>query len=328
MRGGYTPCVRKSSLFTAASTGNQRIALPLAVGAAAVGLGAALPATLAWAFLHPPRRLHRTNPRAALGVDYERFAFKAADGVTLRGWYVPAPEGEAPRGVVVVSHGYYGNRATMLPYLRFLHRGGYAAVTYDFRAHGWSGGRMASFGCHETLDLRAALDWVRERRELRDLPLALLGESMGASVSLMAAAEVPEVRCVVADSPYAQFDSAVEGRLKIAFGPVAPVITPSTRRFGERMLGVKCEEIAPIDAVPRIAPRPVFLIHGLKDRLIAPENSRRILEAAPGNATLWEVSGAAHVLSVYVAGEEYGERVLEFLNREIGEASVPGKHGI
>jgi fermentation-respiration switch protein FrsA (DUF1100 family) len=310
--------VRKSSFFTSASSGSHRGVLPFLVGAAAIGIGAALPATLAWAFLHPPRRLHRTNPRAALGVDYERFTFKASDGVSLRGWYVPAPGGKSPRGVVVVSHGYYGNRATMIPYLRFLHQDGYAAVVYDFRAHGWSGGRMATFGCHEPLDLLAALDWVRERRELRDLPLALLGESMGASVSLMVAAEVPEVRCVVADSPYARFDSAVEGRLKIALGPVAPVVTPRARRVGERMLGVKCEEIAPIEAIARIAPRPVFLIHGLKDRLIIPENSRRIRDAAPGNATLWEVPSAAHVMSVYVAGEEYGRRVLEFLNQAIG----------
>jgi cephalosporin-C deacetylase-like acetyl esterase len=46
------------------------------------------------------------------------------DGVSLRGWYVPAPENTVPRGVIVISHGYYGNRATMLPYLRFLHRAG------------------------------------------------------------------------------------------------------------------------------------------------------------------------------------------------------------
>jgi uncharacterized protein len=308
---------------------NPRQILPLVLGAAAFGIGAALPATLAWAFLHPPRRLHRTNPRAALGIDYERLAFKAADGVSLRGWYVPAPENAAPRGVVVISHGYYGNRATMLPYLRFLHRAGYAAVLYDFRAHGWSGGRMASFGSREPLDLIAAIEWVQNRRELQDLPLVLLGESMGASVSLLVAAEITEVRCVVADSPFARFDSAVEGRLKLALGPVvAPVVTPHARRVGEKMLGVRCDEIAPIEAVPRIAPRPVFLIHGLKDKLILPENSRRILAAAPGNATLWEVPGAAHVTSVYVAGEEYERHVLDFLDRALDDAAIASEHGI
>jgi fermentation-respiration switch protein FrsA (DUF1100 family) len=63
----------------------------------------------------------------------------------------------------------------------------------------------------------------------------------------------------------------------------------------------------------RIFPRPVLLIHGQEDRLIAPENSRLIAEASPGNVTLWEVPNAGHVQSVFVAGEAYGKRVTDFL---------------
>ena len=286
---------------------------------------AAFPAALAWVFTHPPRRLHRRTPRGA-GIAFERVRLRTADGLRLSAWYVPADPGRGslPKGVVVICHGYYGNRATMLPYLAFLYRAGYSALLFDFRAHGWSGGRMATFGVKETLDLQAALDWTQTRPELEGLPVAVLGESMGASVALLLAAEDARVRAVVADSAFARFDSAVEGRLRLAFGPrLASVLVPRTRNVGERLLGIRCVDIAPVDAIARIAPRPVLLIHGTGDALIARENSHRLFEAAPGNALLWEVPGAGHVGSVYVAGDEYARRVTAFL----GDALAGGGGG-
>ncbi len=290
-------------------------ALPYVLGGAALGaVVSALPFGLAWAFLHPPRRRHKRTPQS-LGASFERVRLVSADDVRLSAWFVSAPEDVAIKGVVVVCHGYYGNRERMLPYLAFLHRAGYHALLFDFRAHGWSGGQMAGFGTREPQDLTAAIDWVEARPDLADLPLFLLGESMGASVALLVAAVDTRVRAVVADSPYARFDSAVEGRLTMAFGPkVTPMITPHTKRAGEKLLGVASTAIAPMDAVRAIAPRPILLIHGLQDTLITPDNARRIYDAAPGNVELWEVEGAKHVKSVYVEGENYAQRVLAFLD--------------
>lgn len=287
----------------------------LATGAA---LGAALPLGLAWGFLHPPRRLHQHNPQSALGLPFERIRFRSADGTKLHGWFVPAADPHRPRGLVIISHGYWGNRAEMLPYLRFIHAAGYAAVLYDFRAHGWSGGKRITFGIREPDDLRAAIDWVMLRDDLCSLPLILLGESMGAAVSLLVAAEEPRVRAVVADSAYARFDGAVVGRLKTLLGDRAGgTLAPPAQRAGERILGVRCVDIAPEDVVNRIAPRPIFLIHGLEDKFIIPENSRRLLAACSGNARLWEIPGARHVRSIYVAGEEYGRKVMDFLEEAL-----------
>lgn len=287
---------------------------PLMLGATALAIGAAVPAGLAYFFLHPPRQFHRKNPKSALGLAYERVRFRAEDGIILRGWYVPAKQ--QPKGVVVVSHGYFGNREMMLPYLAFLHHGGYSALLYDFRAHGWSNGRRASFGIHEPKDLQAAVQWTQEHPDLRHLPLFLFGESMGAAVSLLVAAQQSAVQAVVADSPYARFDNAVEGRIRSLLGkPAAVMLAPSAQRAGERLLGVKCTEIAPIEAVPQILPRPIHLIHGLEDRFIVPGNSRLIHAIAPEQITLWEVPRARHVCSVYVAPDEYAERVLAFLDQ-------------
>ena len=292
------------------------VATAVGAGVALAALALGLPAALAWGFTHPPRRRHRRTPRA-VGLVFERVRLRARDGVRLSAWYVPPPPVPVtPRGVIIVCHGYWGNRAEMLPHACFLHHAGYAVLLLDFRAHGWSGGRMATFGLTETLDVQAALDWVEDHPDLAGLPLALLGESMGASVSLLTAAQDPRVRAVVSDAAFARFDSAVAARLRLLFGRLAePVIAP-TRSVGERLLGVRSTDIAPEDAIAGIAPRPVFLIHGLEDRLLVPEHSRRLLRAAApgGHATLWEVAGAGHVASIRVAPDEYARRVLAFLN--------------
>lgn len=137
---------------------------------------------------------------------------------------------------------------------------------------------------------------------------------MGASVVLLVAAETPEVRAVIADSPYARFDMAVEGRFATLLGDkIGPRVGPSVRRIGERILKIRSEDIAPEIAIARIAPRPVFLVQGLRDRLVHPDNAYRLLAAAPGNATLWEVPDADHVCSIYTDHAEYVRRVTTFL---------------
>ncbi len=317
----YNTGVKKPTAPRSEQRPKEAPPFPKGVGGAALGLAAAaavvaaVPAGIAWVFLHPPRRLHNRTPRSALGLSYERVRLCAADGVRLSAWFVPAPAGSPARGVVVVCHGYYGNRATMLPYLRFLHKAGYHCLLFDFRGHGWSGGGRTTFGIAEGRDLRAAIDWVCAQERLSGLPVAVLGESMGAAVSLLVAAEEPRVGAVVADSAFARFDYAVASRLALAFGDkLGATLTPPAQKVGERMLGRACADIAPVEAIARMTDLPVLLLHGEADRLIYCENVYRLHEAGGPNVSMWTVPGAGHVLSVYVGGDEYARRVVEFLD--------------
>jgi pimeloyl-ACP methyl ester carboxylesterase len=140
---------------------------------------------------------------------------------------------------------------------------------------------------------------------------------MGAAVCLLVAAADTRVRAVVSDAAFARFDSAVEGRLRTILGRLADPVIPPAQAAGERLLGVRCIEIAPEEAIAKIAPRPVLLIHGGRDRLIRVENAYRLLRAArknPNNrVSLWEVPSAGHVASIRLAPDEYARRVLTFL---------------
>ncbi len=284
-----------------------------------VASAAMLPAAVAWFFLHPPRRRHGRNPRTAHGVVFERVRLRAKDGVRLSGWYVPPPEDAPTRGVAVICHGYFGHRGQMLPHLGFLHRAGYSALMFDFRAHGWSGGARTTFGITEPLDLSAAIDWVAQNDELSGLPLALVSESMGAATAILVAAGDQRIDAVVADSSFVRFDGAIESRLSSLLGKrLAGIIAPHAQSVGERILERVCYEIAPVAVVAEIAPRPLFLLQGSDDEVIPRDSLQKLYAASdPATTEIWFISGARHVQGIHTHRDEYSRRVIDFLDRAL-----------
>jgi alpha-beta hydrolase superfamily lysophospholipase len=267
-------------------------------------------ALIAYTFLHPARMAIRETPEAD-GLKYESISFRSdTDNLKINGWLIPA-EGK-PRGVIVLCHGRQGTRGSMRSYLPWLHRAGYTLLTFDFRASGESEGDTSTIGMNEVRDALGAIQYVKSRPELRGLPLGIFGHSMGGAVAIQAAAKSPEVRAVVADSPFASLDRAVSYRFRSVFGSSAPLVSEPVRFFGERMGGFDTTTVSPLAAVGKIAPRPLFLIHGTKDNVTSMEDSKMLYEAAGGPKDLWLVEGAWHVGAQTVAKQEYERRVLSF----------------
>src|SRR4051812_20830881 len=110
-------------------------------GGGAAGGFAPLGAGVAWGFLNQVRIPGEGTPADA-DLQYETVTLTSFDGLRLKGWYVPCP---GARAAVVVCHGYRANRQGMISFLPFLHRAGFAVLTFDFRAMGESEGRQCSF---------------------------------------------------------------------------------------------------------------------------------------------------------------------------------------
>src|SRR5262249_9495636 len=86
-------------------------------------------------------------------------------------------------------------------------------------------------------------------------------------------------------------------------------------------LGVTIADVAPRSVAGRLAPRPVFLIHGDADALTPVEHSRELYGMLGEPKELWIVEGAAHVEASTIAPDEYFERVVAFFGRYLGGAS-------
>lgn len=81
--------------------------------------------------VHPPRFQTDDDPKR-YGLDYESVSFPTSDGLTLRGWFIPAASAaqESSRqrgmawntcGTVLVGHGYPFDKANILRHALFLH---------------------------------------------------------------------------------------------------------------------------------------------------------------------------------------------------------------
>src|SRR5208337_2263081 len=108
----------------------------------------------------------------------------------------------APRGTVVLLHGYGLAQFSMAPWALRLAQAGWRCVLVDLRGHGKSTGDRIYYGLKEVHDLSQLLDQLGQNGQLQ-APVAVLGESYGAVMALRWQAADPRVGPVVAIAPYA-----------------------------------------------------------------------------------------------------------------------------
>ncbi len=103
----------------------------------------------------------------------EAVTFESA-GSRLAGWFI---DRKPACGLAVLMHGLRADRASMLARARLLRRAGYAALLFDFQAHGESDGDAITFGFRESKDAEAAIAFAAARRP--GLPIVVVGSSLG-----------------------------------------------------------------------------------------------------------------------------------------------------
>jgi alpha-beta hydrolase superfamily lysophospholipase len=289
--------------------------------AAAAFLGSAIVGTmLGGGMLHPMVRplspvLIQRADRALqqTGATREDFVVGAPDGVMLSGWKARPRQ---PNGAwVLVFHGMSDNRAGPLGQAQLLLRHGYSLLMMDARAHGESGGSMATFGWMERRDTQAITDalYATETPGI----LVALGTSMGAAIALQSAGMEPRIAGVVAESAFRNLREVTYDYAGLKWMPWLgmTLFRPATwtaLAIAEPEGGFAAEEVSPEKAVAARA-FPVLLICDALDGTIPCRHSRSIFEAATGPKQLWEVPGARHARALGTAPAEYERRVISFL---------------
>jgi len=239
---------------------------------------------------------------------YEELEVRTADGLRLLTWVLPGPR----PAVVVISGGHRGHISDVLGIAAALRRSGFSVVAYGWRGTPGSDPAAHTLGVHERRDLAAVLGAVVDR--FGEVPIGLLGYSMGGAVSLCVAADEPRVAAVCADSAFADpVDLLLERTARRLLLPPALVITPAVALL-ERRTGARLGELRPVAAVAGIAPRPLLLVHGGADASVPVEHARRLYAAAGEPRSLWILPGVGHVGAYFADRSGYIGRVSGFFS--------------
>lgn len=190
----------------------------------------------------------------------------------------PLPGMAAPRGTVILLHGYRDSKENVAHWALVLAEWGYRCVLVDLRGHGRSTGELIGYGAFEVADLSRVIDEL-QRRGLAGGKVGMLGVSYGASMSLLLAAKDPRVGAVVALEP---FSNAAKALVEFAHG-VAPREAAKISEADFKAAVAKAAqrghfswESGDVLAAMAQVKVPVLFYHGAKDTWISVENSRAL----------------------------------------------------
>lgn len=208
---------------------------------------------------HPYKYLSQLSPND-FGIKFEPVSFITKDKVKIKAWFIPSVKPNAK--TIILLHGYPADKGDLLDSRLFLHPT-YNLFLLDFRYMGESEGNYTTIGKDEILDLLAAIDYLQTRNIST---VGVWGLSLGASVALMTAANAPQIKAIVAESPYARLDWMADEYYRI---PIFNYLLGSlTRLWGMLFLHYDIKQVNPANDAKYLT-IPIFLIHSKNDQVIS-----------------------------------------------------------
>ena len=198
----------------------------------------------------------------------------------------------------------------------FLRAAGYSTLLIDFQATGESRGDAITFGWRERLDVVAAVHILRQR--FPGEPIGVIGTSLGGAATVLAAPDV-NVQAAVLEAVYPSIDAAIENRLRIRFGGLAPALAPLLLVQLRPRLGVSRADLKPVDRIGLLR-CPILVIGGTIDQHTTVADTQRLFAAAREPKELWLIPDVAHVDYLQARGADYQRRVLTFLERTLSRS--------
>jgi fermentation-respiration switch protein FrsA (DUF1100 family) len=267
-------------------------------------------------FMTRRHTLGATRSPAEFGLAFEEVAFKSVDGLTLRGWWIPAEGSLRSQRAVISLHGQGGSMDPDLPNVPPLHAAGFNVLMFDFRAHGRSEGKVSTIGYLERMDLLGAVEFLRQKDMRR---IGVLGFSMGGIVAMLATPVCAGIDAVVTDSgpAWLRHAMAVWGTERRAPTWLSSFLAWLTFFATSLRLGVNLFEYEPVYWVGKIAPRPILFIQGDKDQYVPPHDFEALYTAAGQGKAAWRVTGAGHCVMAQLYPEEFQQRIVSFFNQNL-----------
>ena len=254
-----------------------------------------------------------SHPREAR-LPYEEVSFNSFDDTKIYAWFIQNIK-KAP--AIIFVHGFGGDRLAGLSYAPALHRLGFNLLFIDLRNHGKSktSKTKTGFGYYEKHDIRAAVKFLEKKKLVSSI--GVFGFSMGSSSSILAMAEDNKIKAGIFEGGYTNFTDIIAYRAKYDFYlPKFPIV-PYLSFLFEMRSGAKVAGTSAIDAISKISPRPVFIIHATKDNKVPVSHGIALYESANEPREIWMPESKNHIDSWFSHREEAIKRVGNFFKKHL-----------
>lgn len=205
--------------------------------------------------LPPGARTDVPKPEQFGIQDYEEAFLPTSDGKILNAFLVKPPNKSQARPITIISfHGNAGNVGHRLPIAKYLaHELQCTTFMVEYRGYGKSTGDPNEKGL--AIDAQTALDFVRNRPELRGNKIVIYGQSLGGAVSIDLVAknkDTGDIKGLILENTFLSIAKMVPKVL-----PMAKILVPLCHEYwrSENM-------------IPQITDVPILFLSGLKDEIV------------------------------------------------------------
>lgn len=236
------------------------------------------------------------NRLKGLPRSVEYVEFPSTDGTKITGLL---KRGSDTSPVVVFAHGNAGDVINRVQWFRTALPDTWSGLILDYRGYGLSEGDPSVEGLKK--DVRAASDYALD--ETGSDTLVLHGRSLGVPFVAHAARSV-RPSAMILESGFPNSSEVASHIMPIPGIGYIISVSLNTVRYLE-------------DAREEHGPIPKLILHGTRDRVLPVQLGRSLYEQAPEPKQWWEVKEAGHNNLTLRAGDEYGKKILSFLNGSI-----------
>lgn len=249
-----------------------------------------------------PEKAHYPIPDD-LGIERQDTFFRTPDNLLLHGWFIPAVKQPA-KATIFYLHGNAQNVSTHLGAVWWLPHYGYNVFLFDYRGYGHSQGEPSLAGLHS--DVSTAMDYLFTRLPIQPDKVIIYGQSLGGSLAITATRPSPhfdKIRGVIVEGAFTSYQIVAREALDAWW------LTWALQRPLSLTIS---DEYRPIDAISRISPKPLLIIQGQNDQVIAAHHGRDLFEMARQPKQLWIVENAGH--NNALTGETARREFLDYLD--------------
>ena len=234
-------------------------------------------------FIFYPMKEHVLTPDA-IGIMYEDIFVETTDNLQLHGWKLFS-EGET-EATLLFFHGNAENISTHFASVYWLVAQGYDVYLFDYRGYGQSEGEAELDPIVD--DMQLLIGHV-----LDDLPvnqkLIVMGQSLGASLSIYSVAHSQyrdRIAALVSVAAFSDYHEIAQDALSSSWlfwlfqWPLSKTISNT---------------YSPVEAVGKVAPVPIFIMHSDEDEIIDYYHAEVLYEAALEPKQLTTLEGGHNV---------------------------------